>query len=70
MDKDNIVNLDQPKCSLCGEKRTDDQLNGYDPLAPIGQKYNNAYCIRVAECNSQEAKGQVAKLVDALEKSE
>ncbi len=66
---DNVVNLDQPRCSRCGEKRTDDQLNGYDPLAPVGQKYKNAYCIRVAECNSQEAQDTIAKLAAAMEES-
>lgn len=61
-----VISMDQPRCSRCGAKRNATDLNGYDPLAPSGRKYLNAYCLQIAECNSQEAQEQIIDLVATL----
>lgn len=61
----NITPIDRPRCSRCGAFKPDNELNGYNPLAPVGQKYKQAYCKRAAECNSQKAND----LLDQVEKN-
>ena len=51
----NVIEIDQPKCSQCGKIKPIDELNGYDPLAPLGQKFSNAYCRNLLECGSQSS---------------
>lgn len=63
----NIHCIDRPRCSRCGAFRKLDQLNGYDPLAPLGQKYRNAYCIRLVDCDSTTAKALIETLARATE---
>lgn len=63
----NVTSIDQPRCSLCGAFKPDEELGGYDPLAPVGQKYKSAYCVKVAECDSKEAKATIDKVISHLE---
>ncbi len=51
------------KCSLCGVEKPVGELNGYDP---INNNYSRAYCIRIAECDSPEAKATLNKVLDAV----
>lgn len=50
-------------CSRCGAQRTKAELNGYDPLT---HNFSNAYCIRVAQCQSPEAEAAMAQLANDL----
>jgi len=59
-----MLKNDIPRCSRCGESKPDNQLNGYDPFAPAGQKYAKAYCIKIAECKSSEAECTIKKVLD------
>ncbi len=52
------------KCSRCGVEKPTSELNGYDP---INNDYSRAYCIRIAQCDSQEAKATLNKVFDALD---
>jgi hypothetical protein len=63
----NVHCIDRPRCSRCGAFRRLDQLNGYDPLAPMGQKYRNAYCIQLADCDSTVSKAQLKALTEHME---
>lgn len=36
---DTVISIDKPHCSWCGVFKNEDELNSYDPLAPVGQKY-------------------------------
>ena len=67
MPTDNVVSLDRPQCSQCKAFKNLDELNGYDPLAPIGQKYKRAYCRRLVDCKSQEAQQKLDELITAIE---
>ncbi len=66
-DQSNVLSIDRPRCSRCGAFRSLEQLNGYDPLAPAGQKYRNAYCIRLADCESPQAKALIDSLARSIE---
>lgn len=63
----NVHCIDRPRCSRCGAFRRLDQLNGYDPLAPVGQKYRNAYCIRLTDCDSSVSKTLLKRLAEGME---
>ncbi|NRB40651.1 MAG: hypothetical protein HRU20_19650 [Pseudomonadales bacterium] len=63
----NVTSIDKPRCSQCGVFKDHAELNGYDPFAPVGQKYKDAYCTRLSECNSDEARGIIDDLVKHLE---
>ena len=53
------------KCYKCGGLRSDEELNGYDPIT---KDYSRAYCRKIADCKSKTsdfifkliAKGQKA----------
>lgn len=62
---ENVVNIDQPRCSRCGLIKSEDELNGYDPLAPPGKKYKNAYCRKLAERHSKKSNRVINKLLRA-----
>ena len=62
----NVVDIDRPRCSRCGELRPREELNGYDPFAPVGQRYANAYCRRLVDCDSQQARLANQELSDAM----
>jgi hypothetical protein len=62
-DNCNVVEIDRPRCSRCGADRMLDELNGYDPLAAVGQRYREAYCRKLADCQSPEAAAFLADLV-------
>ncbi len=49
-------------CCYCGELRTDEQLNGYDPITG---DYSSAHCIRLVDCDSPESDRIWAKLMMA-----
>jgi hypothetical protein len=66
-DQSNVHCIDRPRCSRCGAFRRLDQLNGYDPLAPVGQKYRDAYCIRLKDCDSDVARAVIKNLADDME---
>ncbi len=57
----------KPRCSRCGEKREDHELNGVDlfPDQPE-DKYKHAYCRKLAQCQSQEASHQLQDLLSHL----
>jgi len=65
-DNSNVVEIDQPRCSKCGADRTLGELNGYDPLAPVGNRYRNAYCRKLAECQSPEVSAFLAGLAENI----
>ena len=64
------LEADRPRCSLCGAYREDSELNGSNPLAPAGQKYADAYCRNLAECNSDQAEAVIGKVVKAVEQAQ
>jgi hypothetical protein len=64
-----VINIDKPRCSRCGAAKQDSELNGYDPLAPAGQKYRKAYCRKLSECNCSEAKSQMDRITKILDKN-
>ncbi len=39
------------RCCKCGALRSDDELNGYDPIT---KDYSRAYCRKIANCQSKE----------------
>lgn len=51
-------------CSRCGEARTTDRLNGYNPLTG---DFSNAYCRHLADCESQEAQAMADELLSELD---
>lgn len=53
---DNITPIDKPRCSRCGVFKPADELNGFDPLLPAGRRFEKAYCRRLSECDSDEAR--------------
>ena len=57
----------KPRCSRCGEKREDHELNGVDlfPDQPE-DKYKHAYCRKLAQCQSQEIATQLGELSQHL----
>lgn len=59
-----VVSIDQPKCSRCNKPKPVAELNGHDPLAPIGKKYTHAYCRDLLKCNSEEAKAILKDLLN------
>ena len=61
-----MLKNDIPRCSRCGESKPDNQLNGYDPFAPAGQKYAKAYCVKIAECKSPEAERILEKVLKSI----
>jgi len=65
-----VTSIDRPRCSRCGQVKDDIELNAYDPLARVGQRYKDAYCKRVAECQSQEAIATMDSAVAALNETE
>lgn len=52
------------RCNRCGVPKPLSELNGYDPL---NSDYSNAYCQRIAECESQEAYEQMDEILAVLE---
>ncbi|MDM8538484.1 hypothetical protein QUF70_17145 [Desulfobacterales bacterium HSG17] len=66
MSKDNIIEPDQVKCSLCGETRKIQDLNGINPLPPIEQKYLKAFCKNVFDCDSDGAREKIALMLGQL----
>ena len=69
MKKTNVVDIDQPRCSRCGQVKPLSELNGYNPFAPVGEKYTRAYCMKIAECDSEVARAAIEKLRAALNRS-
>ena len=63
---DNITPIDKPKCSRCGQFKPAEELNGYDPLLPPGRRFEKAYCKRLAECGSKEAKKRLKETSNKL----
>lgn len=63
-------NSSKPQCSRCGAIRDDKDLNGVDVLAEPNQKYQHAYCRRIAECQSLEAGEQLNDLITEISKEE
>ena len=61
-----ITAIDKPRCSRCGAFKNISELGGYDPLAPVGHKSKHAYCIKLVECNSDDAKQQLDDLIKEL----
>ena len=59
---DNITGIDKPRCSRCGKFKSDDELNGYNPLLPPGRRYEKAYCKKLTECDSPEARKQLEEI--------
>jgi hypothetical protein len=64
-----VTNIDKPRCNRCGALKQDSALNGYDPFAPVGQKYRKAYCRNLSECNSSEAISQMESLTKTLDEN-
>ncbi len=64
----NVTPIERPHCSLCHKTRLNNELNGYDPLAPVGGKYINAYCRELTQCDSVEAKEQLSLVIEQLDK--
>lgn len=54
-------------CSRCKQKKSIEQLNGYDFLAPEKEQYLNAYCRDLATCDSSESKAVIDNILSALE---
>ncbi len=61
-----ITSIDKPRCIHCKRFRPIGELNGYDPLAPIGQRYKAAYCRNLLYCESNEMKSLVKYVNDQL----
>jgi hypothetical protein len=62
-----ITGIDKPRCQRCKQFKEPSELNGYDPLAKGAAKWANAYCRRVAECNSQRAKESIDEVIKRLD---
>lgn len=59
-----VIKIDiKHKCSVCGQPKTDDELNGYDPFT---SDYSKAYCRVLTECNSEHAQEIISDLLTAL----
>ena len=65
--ENNITTIDKPRCSRCGKFKPIEELNGYNPIAPVGQKYKNAYCVKLTECDSEEAMALLESILRDLE---
>lgn len=63
---DNITPIDKPRCSRCGQFKLIEELNGYDPLLPPGRRFEKAYCKRLTDCDSEEAKQRLKETTDKL----
>ena len=68
MSKDNVVDIDQPRCSICGKVKPGSELEGDDPFARPGSRYKNAYCRNLADCDSQKATPTFEKLLEMLDR--
>ena len=55
-----------PKCNRCGCFKLESELNGVDPFAPLPQRYKKAYCRRLVECDSQQARKALEKVTSKL----
>lgn len=64
MSDNNITSIDRPRCSRCKKYKPIDELNGYNPnpFAPVGQKYKNAYCRSLKDCDSDETRRIIREL--------
>ena len=49
------VNTDQPRCILCGKVKHQEDLKGYNSLAPVGMRFDSAYCKISDECDSLQS---------------
>ena len=47
---------DQPRCILCGKDKRQEELKGYNSLAPVGMQFESAYCKNAAECEDFQSK--------------
>jgi hypothetical protein len=65
---DTVTPIDKPRCSRCLKFKPVEELNGYNPFAPVGQKSKNAYCIKLVDCESPEAKAILDDLLDHLDR--
>jgi len=63
---DNITPIDKPRCSHCGQFKPADELNGYDPLLPPGRRFEKAYCRKLTDCDSREAKQKLDETTKKL----
>jgi len=51
------------KCCRCGQLKPIDQMNGYDPITG---DTSQAYCLRLAECKSDESEKRMNEVADAM----
>lgn len=61
-----LTSIEKPRCQRCGQFKTDDELNGIDPLATGRMKYVNAYCRRAIECDSSKANNTLRETTDRM----
>ena len=53
-------------CSQCGCERPEEQLNGVNLTATGWDDDSHAYCKRLVDCHSEQAKAVINELLDAL----
>ena len=57
---------DIPKCSFCHAIKKDSQLVNQRPMAPMGEKYLNAYCRLISECESKQAEQRLEQFLNTI----
>jgi hypothetical protein len=67
MSLDNVTSIDKPRCSRCGAFKPASELNGINPFATGSEKYKNAQCYKLAECDSEEARELFGKLISHVD---
>lgn len=61
-----VVGIDKPRCSWCKRFCRAEDLNGIDPFAPPGRKYQNAYHRWLKDCDSPRARQIVQEIHEEM----